>query len=83
MDAEPAPIPGDRPRVRPRHAAIWIRVEGAWRAGTIQDWYRDGGAWAVWVRHERPDGEPWPHFAGYRYDPVTVLRREPGESAPG
>lgn len=81
-DAEPAPIPGDSPRVRPRHRPVWVRLDGGWRAGQVMDWYRVGGRWAAWVMHERADGRPWPEVHGVFYDPATVVRREEGDARP-
>lgn len=63
-----------------RHAQIWIRAGGAWRAGVILAWFRDAGQWHCWVQHDHPGGKLWPMFDMYVYDPETIIRRDPWDT---
>jgi hypothetical protein len=69
--------PKDALRVEPRQSSIWIRVDGAWKAGHIGKWIRHGGIWACWLCYqadpEHPDVAPvWNLYA---YDPRTIVNR--------
>lgn len=69
-----------------RHEAVhrhaWIRAGGAWRAGVVVAWFRDGQQWCCWVQHDHPEGRPWPMFEMYVYDPQTIVPRDPWNSEP-
>src|SRR5215471_4771399 len=49
-------------RSAPRHAAVWVRVDGQWRRGRIIEWVRqiDRDGWDCVIMAEEPvSGPPW------------------------
>jgi hypothetical protein len=63
------------------HQYVWIRAGGSWRSGLVLAWFRDGDRWCCWVQHDHPEGRPWPMFEMYVYDPETIVRRDPWDTA--
>lgn len=80
-DAQPAqPGPTWRERSRPpHHAAVWVRIRGIWRPGTITAWVAipgTPGPWTCQIAAEDGDSLPW--SGRYIYDPRTIRpRNEP------
>jgi nitroimidazol reductase NimA-like FMN-containing flavoprotein (pyridoxamine 5'-phosphate oxidase superfamily) len=64
------------------HQYAWIRSGGAWRAGVVVAWFRDGDQWCCWVQHDHPAGRPWPMFEMYVYEPETIVPRDPWNAVP-
>jgi hypothetical protein len=69
-------------RSQPKERDVWIRIEGEWRSGEIDAWFRDGHRWFVAVSYEEPGGQRAVdprRFANYWYDPLTIIPRRAGE----
>ena len=70
-------------RAGPKHAAVWVRVDGRWRKGRIIEWIRDldRPSWDVVLVPDEPRrNEP---LAGrYAYDRQTIRPRY-NDSPPG
>lgn len=80
-DAEPAQFPPARlPRIEPRSPLVWIRIGGAWRAGRITKWVKDGERWLVWASYQAE--RPYTSHAWLLYDPEAIRPREEGGAPP-
>lgn len=75
-------LPAHDERVRPRHAPVWIRVDGDWRSGSIHNWFKMGDYWAIWAQHQDPDGGAHPVWGAFIVDPDTVVPRYGGDPPP-
>lgn len=76
-------IPGSRPRRKPRHSFIWIRIDGGWQRGAIFDWVAgDGGELLAWLQYDPPSGAPWPELGLFRYDSPSMRMRQTGQRPP-
>jgi hypothetical protein len=64
-------------RAGPRHAAVWVRVDGLWRKGRIIEWVTElggSGGWDLVIKEdELGDGTPWQ--GRYHYDPQAIRQR--------
>lgn len=75
-------IPGNRPRRKPVHAAIWIRIAGSWQRGAIYEWvWGEHGELLAWLQHDPLDGSPWPELALFRYS-EAIRPRATGQLPP-
>jgi hypothetical protein len=69
-------------RYAPKHAAVWVRVQGNWRRGRIIEWVReiDKAGWdCVIVAEDRQEPTLWQ--GRFRYD-ARAIRPRHGERAP-
>jgi hypothetical protein len=69
-------------RTGPRHAAVWVRVDGAWHRGRVIEWIcelgRDG--WECVIMADEPaDAPPWQ--GRYIFDPASIRPRH-GDTPP-
>ena len=75
LDAQPAP-PGPNWREQswpPRHAAVWFRLHGEWRRGTITAWVKIADEpRAPWTCQIRAEPDTGPGSGRYVYDPQTI-----------
>ena len=63
-------------RYWPRYpAAVWIRIDGAWRPGHVFVQLRTRDGWAMWTQYDA-EGVPWPAWAMFAYDPQTIRPRD-------
>jgi len=56
----------------PKHAAVWVRVDGQWRRGRIEELGRDGWELVI-MAEDRQDGPPWQ--GRYEYDRASIRPR--------
>ncbi len=68
--------PATLPRIRPRHACIWVLVDGMWWSGWVSVMVRQGDHWLIWCQHDWPPAEPWVRWAWYRYSADTIRLRD-------
>ena len=70
-------------RTGPRHAAVWVRISGAWRKGRIIEWVRDldHPGWEVVVTPDEPR-ERAPLAGRYVYD-AQAIRPRYNDTPPG
>jgi hypothetical protein len=60
----------------PRHAAVWVHVDGAWRRGRVVEWIRELGrdGWELVIMAEdRHNGPSWQ--GRYAYDRASIRPR--------
>jgi len=67
----------NRPSRLPGHAAIWVRVEGGWRAGHVHRWILgvDPERWLAWTSYTDPAGGGAPRWGLFRYDAKVLCQR--------
>lgn len=66
----------NRPFRIPGQARIWVRVDGAWRAGDVHRWILgvDPPTWLAWASYAVP-GLGHPHWGLFVYEPATIRQR--------
>jgi hypothetical protein len=63
-------------RTAPRHAAVWVRVQGTWRKGRVIEWVHeldDSSWWDCVIVADEPSPTPWQ--GRFRFDPRSIRPR--------
>jgi hypothetical protein len=64
-------------RTQPQHPDVWLCIEGEWREGRVNGWFRLGEQWFVSIGHQTEGGV---QIGNWWYDEEAIIPF-PGKSS--